>query len=248
MRLLVRGRNPAADLTRDRMTVQERKQDWIGIAVLHLEHRPVDGSSIQTGRRPRLKAALPKPKVIESRREANRRLIAHPTPWPRLISDVNRTSQECPGRQDDRTNGQARAIRQFHALDAARIHKDVDDFALNHLKAGLRSGFRLHRLAIQLAIGLGPRPLHSGALSPVQKPELDARPICDAAHHTVQCIDLAHEMALAKSSDGRVAGHDADPGPVQRDQHGRHAHPRRGMRASVPAWPPPITQTSKCFT
>ena len=66
--------------------------------------------------------------------------------------------------------------------------------------------------AIELAVGLGARALHRRALGAVEQAELDAGGVGDPAHHAVERIDLAHQVALAEPADRRVAGHLADGG------------------------------------
>ena len=59
-----------------------------------------------------------------------------------------------------------------------------------------------------------------------------------AAHQSVERIDLAHQMALAETADGRIAGHLADRGEAVRDQNRlgtESSRGRRGFRAGVPA-------------
>ena len=92
--------------------------------------------------------------------------------------------------------------------------------------------------AIELAVGLGARPLHGRTLGAVQHAELDAGLVDDAAHQPVERIDLAHEMPLAEAADGRVARHLADGLELVRDQRRARAHTRRRRRclaARVPA-------------
>ena len=50
------------------------------------------------------------------------------------------------------------------------------------------------------------------------------------AHQPVERVDLAHEMALPKPADGRIAGHLADRGEAMRDERRLGAHPRRSRR------------------
>ena len=52
------------------------------------------------------------------------------------------------------------------------------------------------------------------------------------AHHAVERVDLAHQMALAQPADGRVAGHLADGGELMGDEQRA-----RAQRARPP--PPP---------
>ena len=96
--------------------------------------------------------------------------------------------------------------------DAAMLDDQILDAALDHLQVGGGANGRLHRLAVELAVGLGARALHGGTLGAVEQPELDAGGVGDAAHQPVEGIDLAHEVALAEAADGRIAGHLADRG------------------------------------
>ena len=103
----------------------------------------------------------------------------------------------------------------------------------------------LHRGRIELAVGLGARTADGRTLAAIEHPELDAAGIGDPAHQAVERIDLADQMALAEPADGGIAGHRADGRKAMGDQRRPRAHPRSGAAASQPAWPPPITMTSK---
>ena len=96
----------------------------------------------------------------------------------------------------------------------------------------------LHRLAIELAVGLGPGTLHRGPLAPVQDPELDAGGIGHPPHQAVERVDLADEVALAEAANGRIAGHLADGGDAVGDERGLRAHARgrgRSLAAGMAA-------------
>jgi hypothetical protein len=64
---------------------------------------------------------------------------------------------------------------------------------------------------------LRPRPLNSGPLAPIQKPELNSSAISGTSHDSIKGINLPYEMALAKPADRRIAGHHANAIPSQRD-------------------------------
>ena len=85
------------------------------------------------------------------------------------------------------------------------INDQVLDTAFKNGEVFLFSEDVLHGLAIQLAIGLRTRPAHGGALGTIEHPELDARTVNRATHHTVKRINFAHHMPLAQTTDGRVA-------------------------------------------
>src|SRR4029077_129357 len=79
--------------------------------------------------------------------------------------------------------------------------------------------------AIELAVGLRPRPPDGWPLRPVEQPELDSGAIRDDPHDAVERIDLAYEMAFAQAPDRRVARHLADGLDLVRDQRGARAGP-----------------------
>ena len=124
------------------------------------------------------------------------------------------------------------------AADAAVLDDQILDAALDHLEVGGGANGRLHRLAVELAVGLGARALHGRTLGAVEQPELDAGGVGDAAHQAVEGVDLAHQVALAEAADGRIAGHLADRGEGVGDERRARAHARsrgRGFAAGVAA-------------
>ncbi len=92
----------------------------------------------------------------------------------------------------------------------------------------------LHGHTVELAVGLGPRPLHGGALGTVEQAELDASGVRYSPHEAIESIDLAHQVALAEPADGRVAGHLADGGKLVRDKGGARTHASSGGRSLAP--------------
>ena len=109
-----------------------------------------------------------------------------------------------------------------------------DAFVVNggaeDLQTGLFGEQPLHRLAIELAIGLGARTAHRRTLGLVQHAELDAAAINRPRHDAVERIDLAHQMTLAQPADRRVAGHLADLGRIMGDEQRPRPHPGRRRR------------------
>ena len=130
--------------------------------------------------------------------------------------------------------------RRAVTTPAARpvLDDQVLDRRLDHLEVGRGPDRRLHGRAVELAVGLGARPLHGRPLGAVEQPELDAGRVGHPAHQAVQRIDLAHQVALAEPADGRIAGHLADGRELVRDQRRARAHARRRGRrlaAGMPA-------------
>jgi hypothetical protein len=92
-------------------------------------------------------------------------------------------------------------------------------------------------LAIKLAIGLRARPLNRRALAPVENAELDARRIGNAAHHAIERVDLADEVAFAQASNGGVARHFA----YRFDFMGQQKRARPCARGSSSGLAPSVT-------
>ena len=147
--------------------------------------------------------------------------------------------------------GNRRALPQHDALHAgpgvrAGIERQVLDRALPDREIGLGFERRLHACAVERAVLLRPGPAHRRPLAAIEHAELDSRHVGDAAHEPVERIHLAHERALGEAADGGIARHRADGFALLGDEQGC---PRRRALplppASQPAWPPPITMTSK---
>ncbi len=101
-------------------------------------------------------------------------------------------------------------------------------------------------LPIQLPVGLRTRRPHGGSIAGIEGPELDAGVIRGAGHDAAQGIDLTHQVALADTAP--IAGLQLIcPSVSMLWVNSNVRAPRRAAAsaASVPAWPPPMTITSK---
>ena len=85
----------------------------------------------------------------------------------------------------------------------------------------------LDRRLEQLAVGLHARALHRAALGAVEHAVMDRGRIGRARDQTVEGIDFANEMALAQSTDRRIAAHRADGGKIEAHQCNTRTHARR---------------------
>ncbi len=144
------------------------------------------------------------------------------------------TAQEGARGQDNRAPRNGRAIGQNDTGNPAVRDRQVRNLAFDHCQARQIKQNVLHCGPIQFSVRLRARTLHRRAFAPVQQAELYARPIRSAAHQPVHRVDLAHQMALAKPSDGRVARHHANAIAPQRDKRRRAAHARGRMRGLCP--------------
>ena len=93
------------------------------------------------------------------------------------------------------------------ADDASVLQNQVFGAASRISRLEMLRSMRLHRCAVERAVGLGAGPAHRRTFAAVEQAELDAGGIGDPAHQPVQRIDLAHQMALAHPADGGIAGH-----------------------------------------
>ena len=142
-----------------------------------------------------------------------------------LLTAMDDPAQERARRQHHRAGPNRPAIAGDDPRHRAVLHDQVLDRRLDHLQVRRRPDRRLHGGAIELAVGLGARALHGRPLGAVEQAELDAGGIGHPPHQPIQRIDLAHQMPLAESADGRIAGHLADGGKPVRDQRRARAHP-----------------------
>src|SRR4051794_16110957 len=63
----------------------------------------------------------------------------------------------------------------------------------------------LHGFLVELTIGLRPRTSDSRSLPPIQKPELDARGIGNAAHQPIKRINFPDQMTFSQAADRGIA-------------------------------------------
>ena len=144
---------------------------------------------------------------------------------------MDHAAQEGSGGKHDRPGGDGVPACERDARDSSPpVQNEILHSAGAQFEVGLVVQQRSDRTAVQLAVGLGARPLHGRPLAAVQHPELYARPVDGAAHDAVQSVDLAHQMALAEPADRRIAGHFADGFELVRDQQRLRAPPGRRRR------------------
>ena len=150
------------------------------------------------------------------------------------LAHMDETVEERAGGQHHGARADRLAGRGHDANDALVLDQKIFDRGGADGEIVLGSQRRLHRGAIELAVRLGARPAHRRALAAVEHPKLDAGGIRDPAHHAVQRIDLAHQMALADPADRGIAGHLADGLELVRQQQRARAKPRgRGRRLAA---------------
>ena len=141
------------------------------------------------------------------------------------------------------------------ARDGAGLGRDASGFPLDKREVwGLREEF-LHRAPIEFPVGLSAWSLDGGALAAVEHAKLNASRVGSARHHSVERVDLTHQVTLAQAADGRVAGHLADRRGTEGHQRCRGAATRRrgrgfasGMSAADDNDVKSHGRASACFT
>ena len=142
---------------------------------------------------------------------------------------MDNAAQERARRQYDGLRRNLGPISKLHAGHAVSGHQKIDNLTNNNRKVLLFLGFSLHRSAIQGTVCLSSRALDSWSFAAIEQPELYSGLICDATHDTVQRIDLAYKVPLTQSTNGRIAGHDANIRSGQSHQRRGYAHTGRRM-------------------
>ena len=127
---------------------------------------------------------------------------------------------------------------------AAVRDNEIVGLGLDHFEVRSGPDRGLHRRGIEFAVRLRARAAHGRTFAAVEHAELDAAAVGDPAHQPVERIDLAHQMALAETADGRIAATSRRRWRIVGDQRGLAPMRAAAAAASQPAWPPPITMTS----
>src|SRR5690242_8317323 len=99
---------------------------------------------------------------------------------------MDQTAQESAGGENHGAGGDAAPVGRQYAVNVTAFYDEVFDRSLDHLKSGRGFDRRLHAAAVELAVGLGARPLHCWAFAAVQNAELDSGLVCNAAHEPVE--------------------------------------------------------------
>ena len=239
MGLFIGMGNPAGDLTHERSAVQEREHDRLIIARLRLQRLPADRAAIQTRRRAGLQAAAAADQLGELFGEPKRRLVANPPSGATLVADMDDSVQEGACGQDGGLRPNLAAIDKNDTRASATLNQKSRNLAPDNPQPLLPGKKALNGGPVERPVCLGPRTLHRRALAPVEKPELDAGPVCRHAHDPVKGINLSHQMALAQSADCRIARHGADGIRAEGDQGRPGTCARRRRRCLGPGVPAP---------
>ncbi len=122
-----------------------------------------------------------------------------------LFPDVDDAAQEGARGQDHGTPAITITLGIDRTHDDAVVDDQVFDSHFDDGQVRCSRQFGLHRFAIELAVDLRPRATHGRALRAIQHLVLNATDVGHSPHQAVKRIDLTHQMALAETTDRRVA-------------------------------------------
>ena len=223
------------------MALHLRRRDPLGeigeglrrlVAGLRLQRAPADRPAVEARRRAGLQPAEAKAEAHERFAQAEGRTLADPAGGDLGLADVDDAAQEGAGGDDDRARLDNATLAGHDAVDpAAPVEGQILDGGGQKRQIVLDGEQLLHRLAVELAVGLRPGTPDCRTFAGVEHPELDAGPVDDPGHEPVQGVDLADQLALGQAADGRVARHLADGGEVVGDEQRAGAEARRRRRS-----------------
>ena len=98
---------------------------------------------------------------------------------------MDQAAQERASGEHHGARGDAVALGRKDSSHHVAVDSEILDRGLDHFEVGCGCDRRLHGLAIELAVSLGARTLHGGALGLVQDAKLDAGLIGHPAHEAV---------------------------------------------------------------
>ena len=150
---------------------------------------------------------------------------------------MDQPAQKSARREDDRAGLQGLAIRQTESRDPMRLDPQRVDQPLTNVKTGGRKHLGLHGTRVKRPIDLGARASCCRPSRAVQQAELQTREIGHPPDQAVERVDLAHKLALAKTTDRGVARQHADIADVFGQEQRARPAPRRCRRrlaAGVP--------------
>ncbi|KVK42687.1 hypothetical protein L905_04285 [Agrobacterium sp. TS43] len=123
---------------------------------------------------------------------------------------MNETAQEGAARQHNRATRNPATVLHDNGCDAIIVHLNIESIAFNNRQIFNRIDLTLHGFAVEPPVGLSARTTDGRSLFAIEHAELDSRCVGNPTHQTIQRIDLANEVSLAQTADGRIAGHDAN--------------------------------------
>jgi len=236
MHASIRASQEAVDLRLIDPIGEERERHRLRITRLWRQSIEVQGSTAQPGRGAGLQPPHPEAEPGERRRKPRRGRLSDPPAVMRLRTDMDAAAQERTGGQNDRPAGDLASVLERQPDDAPvaarrRLRADLRREPLHDRETVLPFDGPTHPGGVQLAVGLRPRAANRRASAPVEQPELDPRRVDRPTHLPAQRVDLADEMAFAKSTDRGIARHPSNRRSLSGNQPNPTPHPSSSQRS-----------------
>ncbi len=137
---------------------------------------------------------------------------------------MNAAAEKGANREDDGGSLERDPCDGHDAANLPIVDNEVGGLLLKERQIRLVLEDAADGLPVELPIRLRPRGADRGALTGVQRAELDSGQIRGPRHRAAQCVDLAYQMPLADTADGRVAAHLAQGLDALSEQQRPRAH------------------------
>ena len=230
MRRLVGPGHGAEDLRVAALLRQWRHHPLIGIAGLFGEACPVDRATVEPRRRSGLEPREGQACLPHLSGEPLCRILADPSARQPLFAAEQRSSEKRPGAENNGLRRDGRAVGENEARNPLSLQVERRRFAFDHGKIALPLHHAMDGCLEQAPVCLDTWPPNGRAFRAVEHPVMDRGGIRGPPDDPVKRVDLAHEMAFAQSSDGRITAHCADSIAREGNQPDSHTHAcsRRG--------------------
>src|SRR6185436_12031467 len=147
-----------------------------------------------------------------------------------FLTDMDEARKKCTCGENNRTSEQFVASLGRDSNNPALVNHKTADSHFDDTQIILVADFLLHASPVKFTIRLGPWPAHCWSLGTVEQTELNSSAVSNPAHQAIKGIDLAHQMPLAQSANGRIARHLANGRKLVRDKSRVCTKPRRSRR------------------
>uniref|UniRef100_A0A0N5A6W0 PE-PGRS family protein n=1 Tax=Parastrongyloides trichosuri TaxID=131310 RepID=A0A0N5A6W0_PARTI len=210
VRLFGRVGHAAGDLRHGDAVGQEAEGHGLVVRRLHLQPLPGDGAAVQSRGRAGLQPAHHQLRGVQVAGQARRGILAITAGRNAQIAAMDDAVEEGASRQHHSAGADGLPRPGRDADHPVAVQGQPLGRARHQGQVGIVRQFGLHSLTVQAPVDLAARAAHGGALGPVQHAKLNARHVGQTAHEAVEGVDLADQMALAQTADGRVTAHLAD--------------------------------------
>ena len=232
------GPGDGAEDLRHRASVSERgHRPAFVIRSLLLQPSPVDRSTVETRRGAGLQAGHRELGCTQLLSQLVRTRLADAATLQPFFAAKQRPAKERAGAQDDSLPCKFGTVCEANTGHPGPIHQQLCDFPFDAGEISLFGKHALDRRLEQFSVRLDARPPYGAALRPVEHAIMDRSLVGRARDQSVKGVHLAHEVALAQTSDGRIAAHRPDGIEIERHQCRAQAHARNDrsrLHAGVP--------------